>query len=52
MECLYHVEFSDGKSEQILLTNKQALLYWYSREVKTIRPIYMDEQLPLFKPNV
>lgn len=44
----FYVEFKNGTKREMALTNQEAQRYWYSSNVKTIKPVYVDEQLPLF----
>jgi hypothetical protein len=48
MLAKFYVEFKNGTKREMALTNQEAQRYWYSSNVKTIKPVYADEQLPLF----
>lgn len=44
----FFVEFRNGTKREMVLTNQEAQRYWYSTNVKTIKPVYADEEQPLF----
>ncbi len=44
----FFVEFKNGTKREMTLTYQEAQRYWYSANVKAIKPIYADEEIPLF----
>lgn len=42
MRSVYHVEFTCGHCEKIILTDEEALLYWCSEGIRHIEPVSND----------